>query len=158
MKDLVKVHWKLTFANNILLELAKINYPSMTLVMPRPLKNEKYSSQWQQVSKRWKYKFWVKLNQFNVGKNINNTMLAISKSFKSSHQMHNYHTNTRNVVKLNEYINKLTLPCFSSFCQLFHVSFFYNLFGHRLFCCSVKHFFDWYIKKLLQSRNDWLLI
>ena len=34
VKDLVKIRLKLTFASNILLELEKITYPSMTLVMP----------------------------------------------------------------------------------------------------------------------------
>ena len=34
LKDLVRIHYKLTFASNILMELEKINYPSMTLVMP----------------------------------------------------------------------------------------------------------------------------
>ena len=39
----------------------------------------------------------------------------------SSHQIPSYQT------KLNEYINKLTLPYLNSFCQLPHIPFFYNI-------------------------------
>ena len=40
LKDLVKIHLKLSFANNILLELEQINYLSLTLVMPRLFKTK----------------------------------------------------------------------------------------------------------------------
>ena len=39
-KDLVKIHWKLNFANNILLELGKITCNSITLLIPALLENE----------------------------------------------------------------------------------------------------------------------
>ena len=56
----------------------------------------------------------------------------------SSHQIPSYQTNTTS--KLNEYIYKLTLPYFTSFCQPFHIPFFYNIFDQRLFCCYGKLF------------------
>ena len=44
-EDLFKTHWKLTFVSNILLELKKIKYPSMNLVMPTLFETKKYTSQ-----------------------------------------------------------------------------------------------------------------
>ena len=35
---------------------------------------------------------------------------------------------------------KLTLPYFNSFCQSFHISFFYNIFDQRFHCCYEKFF------------------
>ena len=64
----------------------------------------------------------------------------LSPRISSSHQTSKYHTNTTS--KLNQYINKLTLPYFSSFCQPFHISFFYNIFDQRLFCCYEELFFQ----------------
>ena len=42
-KDLVKINWKLNFANNILLELGKITCHSITLLIPALFENEKKS-------------------------------------------------------------------------------------------------------------------
>ena len=42
--------------------------------------------------------------------------------------------------KLNEYINKLTLPYFNSFCQSFDIPFFDNILDQRLLCCYEKLF------------------
>ena len=39
-KDLVKINWKLNFANNILLELGKITCHSITLLIPALFENE----------------------------------------------------------------------------------------------------------------------
>ena len=79
----------------------------------------------------------------------------LSSEVSSSRQIPSYQTNTTN--KLNKYICKLTLPYFTSFCQPFHISLFYNIFDQRLFCCYEKRFQPVH-KKLLKSRNDWLLI
>ena len=50
----------------------------------------------------------------------------LASKVSSRHQIPSYKTNTSN--KSNEYINKLTLPYFNSFCQSFHIPFFYNIF------------------------------
>ena len=54
-----------------------------------------------------------------------------SSKVSRSHQIPSYQTNTTS--KLNEYIYKLILPYFTSFCQPFHTPFFYNIFEQRLF-------------------------
>ena len=56
----------------------------------------------------------------------------LSSKVSSSHQISSYQIKTS---KLNEYINKLTLPYFNSFCQPFHIPFFCNIFDQHLFCC-----------------------
>ena len=38
------------------------------------------------------------------------------------------------VYKLNEYISNSALPYFNSFCQPFHIPFFYYIFDQSLFC------------------------
>ena len=63
---------------------------------------------------------------------------------------------TNTTSKLNECIKKLTLPYFESFCQPFHIPFYYNVFDQQF--CSYKNFFNRYIKTLLKSKYDWLLI
>ena len=79
----------------------------------------------------------------------------VSSKVSSSHQILSYQTNTKS--KLNEYINKLTLPYLNSFCQ---PSIFYSFILSLISFCFVvtKNFFNRYIKKLLKSRNDQLLI
>ena len=125
----------LLFANNIPLE--KINYPSVTLIISAIFETKKYSSQQQQVKQEMK--IWSQMNQFNVGKNTNSNPCYLQSFQTVIIQGPSYQTNTTR--KLNEYINKLTLPYFNSFCQPFHIPFFYNnIFDQRLFCCYEKLF------------------
>ena len=49
----------------------------------------------------------------------------LSSKVSSNHQIPSYQTNT--TCKLNEYIYKLTYISFTSFCQPFHIPFFYNI-------------------------------
>ena len=62
----------------------------------------------------------------------------LSSKVSSRYQIPSYQTNTAS--KLNEYINKLSVPYFNPFCQPFHIPFFYNIFDQRLFCCYEKLF------------------
>ena len=131
LKDLVKIHLKLTFANNILLE--KINYPSMTLIIPTLFETKKYSSQQQQVKQEMK--IWSQVEPVQCRKKYKQQSLLSSKVSNSHIQVPSYQTNTTS--KLNEYMNKLTLPYFNSI--------------------VIKNFFNRYIKTLLKSRYDWFL-
>ena len=67
-----------------------------------------------------------------VSEKMETKQSLLSSKVSYSHQIPSYHTNTTS--KLNGYINKLTLPYFNSFCQPFHIPFFYNIFDQRLFC------------------------
>ena len=72
-----------TVASNILLEFAKIKYPSMNLVMTSLFETKKYSSQQQQAMQEIKTKFLKQIqNQSNVGKKTKKTIFAIFKSFE----------------------------------------------------------------------------
>ena len=73
-----------------------------------------------------------------MSEKIQTKQFLLSSTVSSSHQIPSYHSNTTR--KLNEHINKLTLPYLSSFCQPFHIPFFYNIFDQRLFCCYEKLF------------------
>ena len=75
-----------------------------------------------------------------VSEKIQTKQSLLSSRVSSSHQIPNYHTNTKS--KLSEYINKLTLSYFNSFCQPFHIPFFYNIFDQRLLCCYEKLLFQ----------------
>ena len=68
----------------------------------------------------------------------------------SSHLILSCQTNTTS--KLNEYINKLTLP----FCQLFHIPFFYNIFDQSLFYCYEKLFQP--VHKKVTEIKKWLAL
>ena len=59
----------------------------------------------------------------SMSEKIQTKQSLLSSKVSSSHQIPSYQTNTKS--KLNEYINKLTLPYFNSFCQPFHIPFFY---------------------------------
>ena len=91
-----------------------------------------------------------------VSEIIQTKQSLLSPRVSSSHQIPYYHTNTKS--KLNECINKLTLPYFTSFCWPFHIPFFYNIFDQRLLCCYEKLFFQPVHKKLWKLRNDSLLM
>ena len=74
----------------------------------------------------------------SMSEKIQTIQSMLSSKFSSSHQITSYQTHTIN--KLNEFINKLTLPYFNYFCQPFHVPFFYNIFGQRLISFYEKIF------------------
>ena len=74
----------------------------------------------------------------SMSEKIQTKQSLLSSKVSSSHQIPSYQTNTKR--KLNEYINKLTLPYFNSFCQPFHILSFYNIFDQCLFCCYEKRF------------------
>ena len=78
----------------------------------------------------------------------------VSSEVSSRHQIPSYQTNTAS--KLNEYINKLTLPYFYSSCQPFHIPFFYNIFDQRLFC-YYKKLFQPILKKVIKIKK-WLAL
>ena len=65
----------LTFANNILLE--KINYPSVTLVIPKLFETKKYSSQQQQVKQDMK--IWSQIEPVQCQKKYKQQSLLSSK-------------------------------------------------------------------------------
>ena len=156
LKDLVKIHQKLTFANNILLELEQLNQ--------LPFYDFGYYKTFQK-QKVFKPITTGKVRDENINFQSNRTssmlgkiqtkISVLSPRASSSHRIPNYHTITRS--KLNEFINKLTLSYFSSFCQPFNFLFFQTIFDRHLFYCQENLFFNRYIKKLLKSRNDWLL-
>ena len=73
-----------------------------------------------------------------MSEKIQTEQSLLSSKVSNSHQIPSYQNNT--ISKLNEYINKLALPYFNSFCQPFHIPFFYNIFDQRLFCCYEKLF------------------
>ena len=78
----------------------------------------------------------------------------VSSEVSSRHQIPSYQTNTAS--KLNEYINKLTVPYFHSFCLSFHIPFFYNIFDQRLFC-YYKKLFQPIHKKVIKIKK-WLAL
>ena len=69
---------------------------------------------------------------------IQTKQTLLSSKVSSNHQIPSYQTNATS--KFNEYIYKLTLPYFISFCQPVGISFFYNIFDQRLFCGYEKLF------------------
>ena len=90
----------------------------------------------------------------SMSEKIQTKQSLLSSKVSSSHQIPSYQTYT--ISKLNEYINKLTLPYFSSFCQPFHIPFFYNIFSQRLFCCCKKLFQP--VRKKVIKINKWLAL
>ena len=74
----------------------------------------------------------------------------LSSKVSSSHQIPSYQIKTTS--KLNEYINKLTLLYFNSFCQPFHIPFFCNIFDQHLFCCYENLF-----QLVLKVKKWWAL-
>ena len=107
-ENLVKIHQNLTFPNNILLELEKINYPSMTLGVPTFFGNKKYSSQQQQRDENINFES-DRISSMS-GK-IQTKQSLLSSKNSGSHKIPSHQTYTRS--KLNEYINKLTVPYFN---------------------------------------------
>ena len=110
----------------------------------------------------WLYQHFSKPNSIqnfesegtsSISEKMQTKQSFLSSKVSSSHQIPSYQTYTTS--KLNEYINKLTLPYFNSFCQAFYIQFFYNIFDQSF---VMKNFYNLFIKKLLKSRNDWLLI
>ena len=85
---------------------------------------------------------------------FNERILVILKSSKQPSYIPSYHTNITS--KLNECINKLTLPYFNFFCQLFHIPFFYNIFDQRFFCFC-KKLFQLVHKKVIKIKK-WLAL
>ena len=74
----------------------------------------------------------------SMSEKIQTKQSLLSSKVASSHKIPSCQTNATN--KLNEYTYKLTLPYFTSFCQTFHIPFFYNISDQRLFCCYEKLF------------------
>ena len=89
-----------------------------------------------------------------VSEKMETKQSLLSSKVSYSHQIPSYHTNTTS--KLNGYRNKLTLPCFNSFCQPFHIPFFYNIFNQPLFCYYEKLFQPVH-KKVIKIKK-WLAL
>ena len=155
LKDLIKIHQNLTFANSILQEFEKINYPSMAQFIPTLFKTSTFQNQ-----KVFKPIATGIVRDENINFELDRTsstsekiqtkQFLLSSKVSSSHQVPSYQTYTTS--KSNEYINELTLPYFGLFCQTFHIPF------DQLFFVVMKNFFNRYIKRLLKSRNYWFLI
>ena len=83
-------------------------------------------------------KIWSQ-NQFNVGKKNKRSNPCYLQQFQVViRYVPSYQTNTAS--KLNEYINKLTVPYSNSFRQPFPILFYYSIFDQRWFCCYEKLF------------------
>ena len=113
LKDLVKFRQKLTFANNILLELEKINYPSMTLAVPTLFETRK-----QQVIAAGK------VRDENINFESHRTSSMSRKKYKHNNRCYfqKFQAAIRYLAinatsKLNEYINKLNLPYWTPGCS-----------------------------------------
>ena len=115
LKDLVKIHHKFTFANNILLGLEKINYPSYA----KTFRNQKMFKSIATDRVRVENINFESNRTSSMSEKIQTKQSLLSSEVSCIHQIPTYHTNTTS--KLNEYINKLTLPYFNSFCQRFHI-------------------------------------
>ena len=78
----------------------------------------------------------------SISEKIKTKQSLLSAKVSRSHQIPSYQTNTTSKFYeyINKYINKFTTPYFNSFWQLFHIPFFHNIFGRRLFCCYEKLF------------------
>ena len=111
----------------------KDKLPSITLVMPRFFKIKNYSSHQQQKNENINFE---SNRTSSMSEKLQTKQSLLSSKVSSSHQLPNYHTNTASC----EYIKKLTLPDFYSFCQPFHIPFFYNIFDQRLSSCYEKLF------------------
>ena len=136
-KDLVKIHEKLTFDNNILLEFEQINQPSMTLIMPTLFETKKVLKPLTTAKARDEN---LESDRTSLmSEKIQTKQSLLFPKVPSNHQIGTQLSNQQ-TSKLNEYINKLTLPYFNSFCQPFHTKFYSNLFDQRLLCCYEKLF------------------
>ena len=123
----------------------------MTLVVPTLFETKKYSSQQQLVMEEIKHINFKSNRTSSMFEKMQTKQLLLSSKVSSSHQIPSYHNNATS--KLNEYINKLTLPYLNSFCQPFHIPFFYNIFDQRLFCCYEKLFQPVH-KRVINFFND----
>ena len=123
----------------------KDKLPSITLVMPRFFKIKNYSSHQQQKNENINFE---SNRTSSMSEKLQTKQSLLSSKVSSSHQLPNYHTNTASC----EYIKKLTLPDFYSFCQPFHIPFFYNIFDQRLFCCY-ENFFQPKHKQFIEVKK-----
>ena len=139
IKDLVKIHEQVTFENNILLELEQLNQLHIyDFGYAKTFRKQKEFKPIATGRVRDKNINFESNRTSSMSEKIQTKQSVQSPRVSSSHQIPNYHTNTS--IKLNEYINKLTLPYFNSFCQPFNIPFFQTIFGRRLFCCYKKLF------------------
>ena len=90
----------------------------------------------------------------SISEKIQTKQFLLTSKVSRSHQTPSYQTFT--ISKLKEHINKLTLPYFNSFCQPFHIAFFYNIFDQRLFCCY-ENLFQPFYKKVIEIKK-WLAL
>ena len=138
LKYLIKIHQNLTFANSILQEFEKINYPSMAQFIPTLFKTSTFQNQ-----KVFKPIATGIVRDENINFELDRTSSTSEKiqtkqfllpsKVSSSHQVPSHQTYTTS--KSNEYINELTLPYFGLFFQTFHIPF-----DQRFFCCYEKLF------------------
>ena len=152
LKDLVKIYQKLTIANNILLELEQLNQlPLYDFVYAKTSRKQKVFKLIATGKVRDENINFESNRTSSVSEKTQTKQSMLSPRVSSSHQIPNYHTNTKS--KLNEYINKLTLLHFNSFCQSFNILFFQTIFDRCFFCCYKKLFFQLVHKKVIKIEK-----
>ena len=139
LKDLVKIHQRLTFASNILLELEQINYPSYDFGYAKTSQKQKVFKPIATGKVRDENVNFESNRTSSMSGKIQTKQSLLSPRFSSSHQIPKYHSYL---------ILSYPISILSASHSIFH-SFITSLIS-VYFVVIKKLFFNQYIKKLLK--------